>query len=148
MAKEAKGAYESHNELILDCIAEGVFTVDLNWHITSFNRAAEQITGISRADALGRPCFEVFRADVCETGCVLRRTILTKVPMTNVPVYVYRADKKRIPISVSTTLLKDEAGNIIGGVETFQDISALRELKKRCGSSILLRTSSARTIGC
>jgi len=130
MAKEAKGAYESHNELILDCIAEGVFTVDLNWHITSFNRAAEQITGISRADALGRPCFEVFRADVCETGCVLRRTILTKVPMTNVPVYVYRADKKRIPISVSTTLLKDEAGNIIGGVETFQDISALRELQK------------------
>jgi PAS domain S-box-containing protein len=130
MAKEAKGACESHNELILDCIAEGVFTVDLNWHITSFNRAAEKITGISRADALGRPCFEVFRADVCETGCVLRRTILTKVPMTNVPVYVYRADKKRIPISVSTTLLKDEAGNIIGGVETFQDISALRELQK------------------
>jgi PAS domain S-box-containing protein len=130
MAKEAKGACESHNELILDCIAEGVFTVDLNWHITSFNRAAERITGIPRAEALGRPCFEVFRADVCETGCVLRRTILTKVPMTNVPVYVYRADKRRIPISVSTSLLKDEGGNIIGGVETFQDISTLRELQK------------------
>ena len=130
MEKNAENSFQRHHELILDSITEGVFTVDLEWHITSFNRAAEKITGIPRAQALGRPCFEVFRADVCETGCVLRQTIHTRVPMVNVPVYVYRADKKRIPISVSTTLLKDEADNIIGGVETFQDMSALRELQK------------------
>jgi len=130
MEKNAENSFQRHHELILDSITEGVFTVDLDWHITSFNRAAEKITGIPRAQALGRPCFEVFRADVCETGCVLRQTIHTRVPMVNVPVYVYRADKKRIPISVSTTLLKDEADNIIGGVETFQDMSALRELQK------------------
>ena len=130
MEKNAENSFQRHHELILDSITEGVFTVDLEWHITSFNRAAEKITGIPRAQALGRPCFEVFRADVCETGCVLRQTIHTRVPMFNVPVYVYRADKKRIPISVSTTLLKDEADNIIGGVETFQDMSALRELQK------------------
>ncbi len=63
-----------HHELILDSLAEGVFTVDLSWRITSFNRAAELITGIQRAEAVGRQCFEVFRADVCETGCMLRRT--------------------------------------------------------------------------
>ena len=130
MEKNAENPSRHHHELILDSITEGVFTVDLDWRITSFNRAAEKITGIPRAQALGRPCFEVFRADVCETGCVLRQTIHTQVPMVNVPVYVYRADKKRIPISVSTTLLKDEADNIIGGVETFQDMSALRELQK------------------
>ena len=130
MEKKAENSFQRQHELILDSITEGVFTVDLDWHITSFNRAAEKITGIPRAQALGRHCFEVFRADVCETGCVLRQTIHTRVPMVNVPVYVYRADKKRIPISVSTTLLKDEADNIIGGVETFQDMSALRELQK------------------
>ncbi|MFH1755421.1 MAG: sigma 54-interacting transcriptional regulator [Candidatus Latescibacterota bacterium] len=130
MRKKADNSFQRNHELILDNIADGVFTVDLDWHITSFNRAAENITGVPRSQALGIPCFEVFRADVCETGCVLRQTIHTRVPMVNVPVYVYRADKKRIPISVSTTLLKDEAGNIIGGVETFQDMSALRELQK------------------
>lgn len=130
MEKKADNSFQRNHELILDNITEGVFTVDLDWRITSFNRAAEKITGIPRSQALGSPCFEVFRADVCETGCVLRQTIHTRVPMVNVPVYVYRADKKRIPISVSTTLLKDEMGNIIGGVETFQDISALRELQK------------------
>jgi len=121
---------QQHHELILDSLAEGVFTVDLNWRITSFNRAAEIITGIKRAQAIGRQCFEVFRADVCETGCMLRRTIETKAPISNMPVYVYRADKRRIPISVSTTLLRDETGSIIGGVETFQDMSALHELQK------------------
>ena len=119
-----------HHELILDSIAEGVFTVDLNWRITSFNQAAEKITGIERTQAIGKPCFEVFRADVCETGCVLRRTIQSGIPQSNVPVHIYRADKRRIPISVSTTLFRDDQGRVIGGVETFQDVSALWELQK------------------
>jgi PAS domain S-box-containing protein len=128
--EELSKTSQRHHELILDSLAEGVFTVDLNWRITSFNRAAEVITGIQRSQALGRHCFEVFRADVCETGCMLRRTIETKAPISNMPVHVYRADKRRIPISVSTTLLRDEAGSMIGGVETFQDMSALHELQK------------------
>jgi PAS domain S-box-containing protein len=119
-----------HHELILDSLAEGVFTVDLDWRITFFNRAAEKITGVSRSDALARQCFEVFRADVCETGCVLRRTMETRTAVSSVPVYVYRADKKRIPISVSTALLQDEAGRIIGGVEMFQDMSVISDLRK------------------
>ena len=116
-------------ELILDSLAEGVFTVDMNWRITSFNRAAERITGIQRVQAIGRYCFEIFRADVCETGCMLRRTLETGTPLSNKAVYVYRADKKKIPISVTTTLLQDAEGKIIGGVETFQDISAIKELQ-------------------
>ena len=51
---------------ILDSINEGVFTVDLDWHITSFNRAAERITGIRREDAIGRRCSEVLRANICQ----------------------------------------------------------------------------------
>ena len=48
---------------ILDSINEGVFTVDLDWRITAFNRAAEKITGVQRGDAIGRPCCEVLRRD-------------------------------------------------------------------------------------
>jgi PAS domain S-box-containing protein len=120
---------KQHYELILDSLAEGVFTVDMNWRITSFNRAAERITGIERAQAMGRFCFEIFRADVCETGCMLRRTLETGTPISNTAVYVYRADKKKIPISIATTLLQDAEGKIIGGVETFQDISEIKELR-------------------
>jgi PAS domain S-box-containing protein len=125
-----ESSQQRHHELILDSLEEGVFTVDLNWRITSFNRAAEKITGIPRAGALGRHCFEVFRTDVCENGCGLRRTIETQNPLSNMSVHIYRADKKRIPINVSTALLRDAEGRVVGGVETFQDISAIKELQK------------------
>jgi PAS domain S-box-containing protein len=65
---------QTHEEkdIILDSIADGVFTVGKDWRITSFNRAAEQITGIPRNEAMGRRCREVLKADVCEAGCALR----------------------------------------------------------------------------
>ena len=119
-----------NHEIILDSISDGVFTVDLDWNIMSFNRGAEIITGVPREDAIGRPCFEVFRANVCETGCVLKETMKTGKPIESMPVYIIRADKRRIPISVSTTLLRDEKGKVIGGVETFRDLTVVAELRK------------------
>jgi len=119
-----------HHDIILDSINDGVFTVDSAWLITSFNKAAEEITGIPRQQAMGQLCYEVLRANVCETGCVLRQTMLSKRPIKNVPVYIIRADEKRIPITVSTSLLKDPEGQVIGGVETFRDLSVVYQLRK------------------
>ena len=62
-------------EIILESISDGVFTVDHEWRITSFNRAAETITGVPRQKALGKHCWEVFRSNMCETDCALRRTM-------------------------------------------------------------------------
>ncbi len=121
---------KKHYRTILDSIADGVFTVDLDWRITSFNKAAEKITGISKEEAVGRPCFEVFRADVCKTDCTLSHTIHTQMPVRNMPVHIVRADQKVIPISVSTNLLKNEAGEVIGGVETFRDLTVVHRLRR------------------
>ncbi|MCF8052059.1 MAG: sigma 54-interacting transcriptional regulator [Desulfobacterales bacterium] len=125
-----KTEIKAHHQIILDSIADGVFTVDMDMCISSFNRAAEKITGIARNDAIGRPCFEVLRANVCEENCLLRQTIETEQPVINAPVYIMRADKKSIPIGVTTALLKDAGGRIIGGVETFQDLTAVDKLRK------------------
>lgn len=119
-----------HHQIILDSIGDGVFTVDLGWRIMSFNKAAERITGIPREEAIGQLCYEVFRANVCEADCVLRHTITTEKPIRSMPVYIVRADKKRIPISVSTAVLRSEAGEVIGGVETFRDLTVVHELRK------------------
>lgn len=115
---------------ILESIADGVFTVDSEWRITLFNKAAEGITGVSRREAVGRYCWEVFRSSCCEGDCVLRRTMETSEPLVNLPVYIVRADGRRIPISVSTALLKNESGEVIGGVETFRDLSLVEELRR------------------
>lgn len=121
----------SQNTIILDSIADGVFTVDQDWRITFFNRAAQEITGIPAAEALGRPCCDVFRASSCETTCILGHTMDTGESVVNRPVEVYRADGKEIPISVSTALLRDEEGRIIGGVQTFRDLSLVEELRRQ-----------------
>jgi len=119
-----------HAQIILDSIADGVFTVDLEWRIISFNKAAERITRVARQEAIGQLCHEVFRANVCEGGCVLRRTMTSGRPIRNMPIHIIRADKKLIPISVSTTLLMDTNGQVVGGVETFQDLTVVHELRK------------------
>jgi PAS domain S-box-containing protein len=104
--------------------------VDLDWRVTFFNQAAEEITGVPAAEALGRPCCEVFRANVCESACVLRHTMETGKPVVSQAIAILRADGKEIPINISTALLKDEAGRIIGGVETFRDLSLVAELRR------------------
>ena len=116
--------------VILDSINEGVFTVDLDWRITAFNHAAERITGIERREALGRPCCEVFRASICESACALRRTLTTGKPIVNATAHIVSHSGQRIPIRISTALLKGTDGAVIGGVETFQDLSQIEQLRK------------------
>lgn len=115
---------------ILDSIADGVFTVDKDWNITSFNRAAEHITGVPRQKAIGSKCWEVFHAEICERDCLLKKTIKTNKPCVNKVVRILRKSGASTPISISTAILKDESGKIIGGVETFRDLSEIEELRK------------------
>jgi len=116
--------------VILDSISEGVFTVDLDWRITSFNQAAEEISGIQREKAMGKYCRDVLRADVCETDCTLRQTMETGRPIMNKAVHIIDAQGKKKAITISTALLKDSNGKIIGGVETFRDVSMVEQLRK------------------
>ena len=117
-------------DIILESISDGVFTVDKEWRITSFNRAAEEITGIRRREAIGRLCSEVFRSSMCEADCALRRTMETRKSVVNKSAFIVDAEGHRIPISVSTAILRDEKGRIIGGAETFRDLSVVEELRK------------------
>jgi PAS domain S-box-containing protein len=102
----------------------------MDWEITTFNKAAERITGVKREHAIGLPCSEVFKANICETKCALKRTLTKGKPMVNVIAHIINSDGKEVPIRISTALLKDKKGNLIGGVETFQDITQIEQLRK------------------
>ena len=121
-------------DVVLNSINEGVFTVDQNFRITSFNRAAERITGISRQQVLGRACCDVFHADICESACALRRTFATGRPVVNATANIVNNQGDRVPIRISTAILKNTAGDTIGGVETFQDLSQVEQLQKELES--------------
>ncbi len=118
-------------ETILDSIADGVFTIDLDFNITYFNQAAETITGVSQNQALGQKCFDVFRANICQTACALDQTIQTGRQGINIPINILNSQGERVPASVSTSILKDAQGETIGGVEIFRDLSAMEALRKK-----------------
>jgi PAS domain S-box-containing protein len=113
---------------VLDSISDGVFAVDREWRITCFNRAAERTTGIRREDAFGRPCREVLRSDLCAEACALRATIDSGRPIINLPVSIRTASGRRVRVTISTALLRDSDGRIVGGVETFRDLELVRDL--------------------
>ena len=124
-------------KVILSSIADGVFTVDSERKITSFNRAAEKITGIPASQAVGKHCQDVFHSDICE-NCLLQDTLETGIEAIDRPVNIINVQGEKIPISISTALLKNENGKILGAVETFRDLSTIEHLRKELKQSYSL----------
>jgi len=131
MLERTQKSFPRERDIILDSIADGVFSVDDEWRITSFNRAAEKIIGVFREDAVGQRCKDVLKAEICDRGCVLKKTMETGKPVVNRTVYIVNSEGRRLPISISTALLRDEDDQIIGAVETFRDLSLEEQLRKK-----------------
>ncbi len=121
-------------ETILSSIADGVFSVDKSWRITSFNRAAERITGVPAEQAIGKQCSDVFHADLCERGCALRESVETGNELVGVRARILDSRGRRLPISLSTAVLRDSEGRFLGAVETFRDLSAIEQLRREINS--------------
>ena len=115
---------------ILNSVADGVFTVDDQMRITSYNRAAEEITGFSYKEAIGKHCYDIFRTRVCFSSCPVREALDTGCSVVNREFNILTKDNRQLPISVSASVLQDQKGDPIGGVETFRDQSLIYALKK------------------
>ncbi len=108
--------------VILDNITDGIFTVDTQWRVTSFNKAAEQITGRPSAEVIGKPCREIFEASICGKSCSIAASMNTGKPDKNRCIHIKNVDGIKVPISICAAPMYDNAGNLIGGVETFRDL--------------------------
>jgi PAS domain S-box-containing protein len=124
-----------YGNLIFDNIPHGIFTVDSKGCITSFNRAAEKITGWRREEVMGRLCREIFQANHCEESCFLFASISEGEPHRDEEVRIVRRDGSRLPVAVSTAGLRDELGDVIGGVEMFRDLTDVETLRRHLHAS-------------
>lgn len=121
--------------IIFQSIPHGIFTIDENGCITSFNQAAEHITGFPAAEAVGKRCHDVFRADICQQECPLKRSVRTMEKTADREVTILNRQDKELVISISTAAMTDDAGNVLGGVEMFRDLSQVVELRKKLEKS-------------
>ncbi len=118
-------------ESVVDSVAEGIFTVDLDWNITFFNQAAARITGVSPEEAVGQKCWEVFASSVCDGACPMRPCLENQQSVLNKSSFILGGDGEKIPIGMSSSPLKDQDGNVVGGVESFRDLSSLHQLMQK-----------------
>ena len=119
-----------YSTLIFENIPHGIFTVDADGRITSFNREAEKLTGWRRSEVEGRFCREVLRSDHCAASCFLRNSIRQGSTYRDREVEIIRRDGDRLRVSVSTAAVYDRTGRILGGVEMFRDLTVEITLRR------------------
>jgi PAS domain S-box-containing protein len=125
---------------IFDALTEGVYVCDLERRITYWSKSAERITGWKAADVVGRQCFDNVLCHIDKDGhrlcgeeyCPLHRAMITGVgTQGSLLVYAQSAEGGRIPMQVSVAPIRNAAGEVIGGVETFRDASGeIHDLEK------------------
>ena len=120
---------------ILDSIGEGLLTVDKNFKINFFNRAAEQITGFKREEVLNQFCKYVFKCELCESKCPIGLILESGNPLYDFRSNIEIKDGSRKPIRLNAAILKNESDQPIGGVISFRDLSEIESIRKDISSS-------------
>lgn len=117
------------DNVVLDSLAEGVFTVDKDFRINLFNSSAEQITGLKREEVIGKFCRNVFKSDLCSSNCPIARVIRKGRNIFDVDTRIQNYNGKILSIKLNASVLKDSGNNPSGGIITFREVSSSRSSK-------------------
>ena len=118
-------------EWLLDNLGSGVFAVNQELEIIYFNLQAEQLTGYSKQEAVGRQCWEIFRTNQCSGNCNLKKAMRRDSKVINQRLKMTNRFGKEVPVVITAAVLHDNNGGILGGVESFHDDTARETLEKR-----------------
>lgn len=122
------------SNVILDSLGDGVYVCDKDRRIVYWSRSAERITGWQASDVVGRRCLDDVLCHVDKDGhrlcgeeyCPLHRAMITDSESKgSLLVYARGKDGRRIAMHVSVAPIRDVAGRVVGGVETFRDASEI-----------------------
>ena len=119
----------SRIETIMQSMADGLVAVGADRHVLAFNREAENLTGISAADAMGRPIQEVLTAKDSQ-GTVIKLPIYELVAGAADNVFLEQPDGHAIPVAVVSAPLTGEDGEAAGGVLVMRDMTREREVER------------------
>jgi len=115
---------------IIDSIPSAVLTVNADLKITGFNPWAVKVTGYSAEESLGRYCGEILQGGMCHAHCPLQTVLKEQRPISLIETTIVNKWGETIPVQMNTAGLFDDNDRLIGGVESFQDISRLKRLER------------------
>jgi PAS domain S-box-containing protein len=114
---------------IVESLADGIFTVDIDMKITSFSRGMEKMTGLAEKDVVGKRCEDVLNGDNCEENCPLSQTISRGYGLAGLEERIGKKDGSTVPIIINTAFLKDRKGGT-GLIAVVRDASEIEKLRK------------------
>jgi PAS domain S-box-containing protein len=130
--------------LILDSLSEGVCTVDREWTITSFNRQAQLLFGVSEAEAVGQPFAELFHCEVCECQTLLAGVMASGAPVRDVATRIKDRQERPVPVMMNAAPFRNGASGINGLVISFRDNRPLETLRRELRQSFTFRDMVSR----
>ncbi len=110
---------------LFENLAEGVFTINTRWRITSFNQRAQEITGFKRDEVIGKCCWDIFKSDLCHSNCPLKITMETGVVYMDQDVRIVSKSGLQQSILVNTSVIKNKRDLVVGAVETFRPVAQI-----------------------
>ena len=117
-------------QLILDSLSEGVCTVDRKWNVTSFNRAAQKLTGVLAEKAIGLPFGDIFRCEAGQCQSLLAGIMENGEQTHNVSTWITDSKGKPMPVSLNAVPFRNKHGDIDGLVATFRNNRPLEVLRR------------------
>jgi diguanylate cyclase (GGDEF)-like protein/PAS domain S-box-containing protein len=124
-------------ENLLDNLFEGLYFVDATRTIIRWNKAAENLTGFTSAEMLGKHCSDNLLNHVDQNGrqLCLSHCPLVKVMEEGVPlqqdVFLHHKSGHRLPVRVRINPLCDSQGKVVGAAELFSDLSEASGVMKQ-----------------
>jgi PAS domain S-box-containing protein len=118
---------QKFNEEILNSLAEGVLTVDQDFKISFFNKAAEQITGYTKNEVIGQFCKYVFKCELCISKCPIGIVLESGEDLYEHNSSIEIKNGKKKSIRLNAAILKNINEDPIGGVISFRDLNELME---------------------
>jgi PAS domain S-box-containing protein len=132
--KSARDSRDAHDltfyKFAIESLPVAVVTVDPELRITGFNSSAEEITGYSKKETLGRYCNEILRSELCKISCPLKTVLNHRESIVRTESMIHNKFGAIVPIWQHAAGLLDEDGALIGGLEAFVDISHLKALER------------------
>jgi diguanylate cyclase (GGDEF)-like protein/PAS domain S-box-containing protein len=122
-------------ESIVANLHEGLFVVDREMCIQYWNKSAEQLTGFTAGEVIGRCCSDNILIHIDAEGKILCRdmcplaTTMRDGETRQAEVFMRHKSGHRLPVQVRVTPLKNERGDIVGGIELFSDNTARQDLE-------------------
>jgi len=118
---------------ILDTMAEGLFTLDDQGKITSWNNSMEKITGFSAQEAIGNTCSLIKCSRCFGKNCptsIEKCGVIKHGRAEAKECSVRHKDGYDIPVIKNARLALDDNKKILGIVETITDLTELKKIKK------------------